>query len=119
MLKRTVYSLLYLNYYCNAFNALSWRTGQLLSYKAHTSLFCAVDSDQEIELYNENGEEISNVQLDTLDINDIDKKLIAEVDCVQNMADNVKKLIECNASILLPFGADVAFDAFSDLTRQP
>jgi hypothetical protein len=28
-------------------------------------------------------------------------------------------LIECNASILLPFGADVAFDAFSDLTRQP
>ena len=119
MLKRTVYSLLYLNYYCHAFNALSWRTGQLLSYKAHTSLFCAVDSDQEIELYNENGEEISNVQLDTLDINDIDKKLIAEADGVQNMADNVKKLIECNASILLPFGADVAFDAFSDLTRQP
>ncbi|KAL7489914.1 hypothetical protein ACHAW6_015653 [Cyclotella cf. meneghiniana] len=30
-----------------------------------------------------------------------------------------KKLIECHASILLPFPADVAFDAFSDLTRQP
>ena len=30
-----------------------------------------------------------------------------------------KKLIECSASIMLPFSEDVAFDAFSDLTRQP
>ena len=30
-----------------------------------------------------------------------------------------KKLIECQASITLPFSAEVAFDAFSDLTRQP
>jgi hypothetical protein len=30
-----------------------------------------------------------------------------------------KNLIECSASILLPFSEDVAFDAFSDLTRQP
>ena len=29
------------------------------------------------------------------------------------------KLIECSASILLPFSEEVAFDYFSDLTRQP
>jgi len=35
--------------------------------------------------------------------------------------DNSKKnkLIECSASILLPFSEEVAFDYFSDLTRQP
>ena len=32
---------------------------------------------------------------------------------------NNKKRIECSASIMLPFSADVAFTAFSDLTRQP
>ena len=32
---------------------------------------------------------------------------------------NNKKRIECSASIMLPFSADVAFSAFSDLTRQP
>ncbi len=32
---------------------------------------------------------------------------------------NIKKRIECSASIMLPFSADVAFTAFSDLTRQP
>ncbi len=30
-----------------------------------------------------------------------------------------KKMIQCSASVLLPFSEDVAFDAFSDLTRQP
>ena len=30
-----------------------------------------------------------------------------------------KRLIECSARIMLPFPEDVAFDAFSDLTRQP
>ena len=35
--------------------------------------------------------------------------------------DNSKKnkLIACSASILLPFSEEVAFDYFSDLTRQP
>ena len=35
--------------------------------------------------------------------------------------DNSKKnkVIECSASILLPFSEEVAFDNFSDLTRQP
>lgn len=32
---------------------------------------------------------------------------------------NEKNLIECSASVVLPFSEDVAFDAFSDLTRQP
>ena len=31
----------------------------------------------------------------------------------------MNNLIECSASILLPFSEEVAFDAFSDLTRQP
>ena len=30
-----------------------------------------------------------------------------------------KKLIECTATITLPFSETIAFDAFSDLTRQP
>jgi len=33
--------------------------------------------------------------------------------------EDTKKLIECSASILLPFSEEVAFDYFSDLTRQP
>mmetsp|Transcript_12953 Transcript_12953/g.26353 ORF Transcript_12953/g.26353 Transcript_12953/m.26353 type:complete len:306 (+) Transcript_12953:137-1054(+) len=32
---------------------------------------------------------------------------------------NPKRLIECSAKITLPFSAEVAFEAFSDLTRQP
>ena len=30
-----------------------------------------------------------------------------------------KRLIECSAAIVLPFSSEVAFDAFSDLSRQP
>lgn len=63
----------------------------------------AINSDQEIELYHDNGKEIDNVQIDAEDPSN----------------ENTKKLIECHASVLLPFSADVAFDAFSDLTRQP
>jgi hypothetical protein len=66
----------------------------------------------EIELYNDNGEEI-DVQLRTLEVRD------NSLNDGDDQEVNDKKLIECNASILLPFGADVAFDAFSDLTRQP
>ena len=36
-----------------------------------------------------------------------------------NEEEDTKKLIECSASILLPFSEEVAFDYFSDLTRQP
>ncbi|KAL7473720.1 hypothetical protein ACHAXS_014287 [Conticribra weissflogii] len=32
---------------------------------------------------------------------------------------NPKRLIQCSAKITLPFSAEVAFEAFSDLTRQP
>jgi hypothetical protein len=43
----------------------------------------------------------------------------AEVDNESTLSDTKKNLIECSASVILPFSEDVAFDAFSDLTRQP
>lgn len=42
-----------------------------------------------------------------------------EVDNERTLSDTKKNLIECSASVILPFSEDVAFDAFSDLTRQP
>lgn len=51
-----------------------------------------------------------------------DDMLTLDVDAVGGAEESAKvskKLIECHASLLLPFPADVAFDAFSDLTRQP
>ena len=42
-----------------------------------------------------------------------------EVDNERTLSDTKKNLIECSASVILPFPEDVAFDAFSDLTRQP
>ena len=44
---------------------------------------------------------------------------IEEAEADGNTLVNNKKKIECSASIMLPFSADVAFTAFSDLTRQP
>jgi hypothetical protein len=42
-----------------------------------------------------------------------------EVDNESTLSGTKKNLIECSASVILPFSEDVAFDAFSDLTRQP
>ena len=52
--------------------------------------------------------------------NEIDIDYTSDEDGVDNEElINNKKKIECSASIMLPFSADVAFAAFSDLTRQP
>jgi len=74
---------------------------------------------KEVDLYDENGEEIANVE----DINSLELErddISGEDICsTREQQPNSKKLIECSARITLPFSADVAFDAFSDLTRQP
>ncbi|KAL3796143.1 hypothetical protein HJC23_000646 [Cyclotella cryptica] len=90
-------------------------------------------SEQEVDLYeNDNGQE--RIDLDDIDLrlewhqsgvddDGNDEMLSFTVDTnagdTREDREDSKKLIECNASILLPFPADVAFDAFSDLTRQP
>jgi len=69
---------------------------------------CRMVNDQttsrEIEVYNDQGMEF--------DMQDTSPN-------ENNELKNNKKKIECSASIMLPFSADVAFTAFSDLTRQP
>jgi hypothetical protein len=84
----------------------------------------------EIDLYNSNNEE---VPIDFTDFMKHDGEKIDEaikdegelmsfddgVDDTTVEDGSSKKLIECQASITLPFSAEVAFDAFSDLTRQP
>ena len=56
--------------------------------------------------------------LNGLDINNYDDGDEGETSDGAEIINN-KKRIECSASIMLPFSADVAFTAFSDLTRQP
>ena len=83
------------------------------------------DTYVNIDIYNDNGEEIEDIQYDFENIKDD----INEYDYSQDVVGveeeqevtlaRKKKLIECSASIMLPFSEDVAFDAFSDLTRQP
>ena len=87
-------------------------------------------ADDDIDLYNENGEEITQ-QLDLQTIEDDIELYYSAPDGIMEEAQqkgrneeettttNDKKLIECSASIMLPFSEEVAFDAFSDLTRQP
>ena len=84
----------------------------------------------EIDLYDSNNEEIP---IDFTDFMQHDGEKIDEaikdegelmsfddgVDDTTIEDGSSKKLIECQASITLPFSAEVAFDAFSDLTRQP
>ncbi|KAL7531859.1 hypothetical protein ACHAXR_007304 [Thalassiosira sp. AJA248-18] len=84
----------------------------------------------EVELYNDNGEEVLDIEIDLENIeDDIDEFYSLGVGGKQEVKDDnddeeddvksKKKLIECSASIALPFSEDVAFDAFADLTRQP
>ena len=98
--------------------------------------------EEEIDLYNdnENGEEIiDNVVVDVAQLidlenleDDIEQFYSGDNTATDNDDNNndngngnnsqgkkKKKLIECSASIMLPFAEDVAFDAFADLTRQP
>lgn len=74
------------------------------------------------DLYNDDREEI-DVQTDLENTEEDFHKYYSSADGVReavkdNRSDS-KRLIECFASIMLPFSQDVAFDAFSDLTRQP
>ena len=83
------------------------------------------DTYVDIDIYNDNGEEIEDIQYDFEnikdDINEYDySQDVVGVEEEQEVTSaRKKKLIECSASIMLPFSEDVAFDAFSDLTRQP
>lgn len=69
-----------------------------------------LDQEIDLQLLQLEEEDLSDILLDDMNNNE---------DAEDTTSENAKKLIECNASIVLPFGADVAFDAFSDLTRQP
>lgn len=121
-MKRTISTLLYLHH-TRAFPALSsWHHATTIrhgtiphpshSTTRHTNrLYGFIESDSETDLYSQEIQLELDNELFDVDGEDINGAL---ADC-----ENAKKLIECNASIVLPFGADVAFDAFSDLTRQP
>ncbi len=80
-------------------------------------------SSIEVDIYNEQGEELDIIQdISSLSENEIDMNYATTDDEFEEEDDtlkNNKKKIECSASIMLPFSADVAFTAFSDLTRQP
>ena len=69
-----------------------------------------------------NDQTSENVDIISLDENneiDINYTSEEEEEVDDEALINNKKRIECSASIMLPFSADVAFSAFSDLTRQP
>ena len=69
-----------------------------------------------------NDQTSNNVDIISLDENneiDINYTSEEEDEADDEELINNKKRIECSASIMLPFSADVAFSAFSDLTRQP
>mmetsp|Transcript_14682 Transcript_14682/g.35382 ORF Transcript_14682/g.35382 Transcript_14682/m.35382 type:complete len:299 (+) Transcript_14682:165-1061(+) len=76
----------------------------------------------EVDLYNDDGDEI-DVEIDLEDIEEDMNEYYSSADGgageVAKASENKKKLIECSATIMLPFSENVAFDAFSDLTRQP
>lgn len=89
---------------------------------------------EEVDVYGEDGEEIDDYLRSSLD--DIEEDIneyYASRDGGAGSDDgggdlgsgNVgrdsssKRLIVCSASIMLPFSEEIAFDAFSDLTRQP
>ena len=86
----------------------------------------AQDDEQElggVDLYNDDGEEIDDVQIDVENIKDMQDDIDASSGGKDESAgeenNNPKHLIECSTSIMLPFSENVAFEAFSDLTRQP
>ena len=105
---------------------LSRQNSSKLAQRSSSKLVAEID----VDLYNENGEEITQ-QLDLQTIEEeideyysVSDKIMEEQQLQsRNEEDattvNNKKLIECSASIMLPFSEEVAFDAFSDLTRQP
>lgn len=96
----------------------------LLIERCCTTTECRMADDR--AAISERGEEIDIQDDDVMSLNENDEIEINytsdEMDDQQADGDaiiNNKKKIECSASIMLPFSADVAFTAFSDLTRQP
>mmetsp|Transcript_34014 Transcript_34014/g.62555 ORF Transcript_34014/g.62555 Transcript_34014/m.62555 type:complete len:331 (-) Transcript_34014:60-1052(-) len=93
----------------------------------------------DVQLYNDDGTEMDGVQIHLENIEDGVNEYYSSGNGIVDNGNAIgndgngdgggggdkedknksKKLIECTASILLPFAEDVAFDAFSDLTRQP
>ena len=92
-------------------------------------MFQSIRSDEQIamkvdqvEIYNDDGEEVDiQIDLENMEDDDINEYYSSEGGTEEDKDDKSrsKNLIECSASIMLPFPEDVAFDAFSDLTRQP
>lgn len=91
-----------------------------------------ITSMEGVDLYKNDGEEIDiqidleNIEEDFINdyyssgnVDDEEEEAFKEDDADDGNKTKNKKLIECSASIMLPFSEDVAFDAFSDLTRQP
>jgi uncharacterized membrane protein len=77
-----------------------------------------VDDDM-ISITQDDGQDLHDVvSLNGLDVNYDEDDNEGEMSDGAEIINN-KKRIECSASIMLPFSADVAFTAFSDLTRQP
>lgn len=76
----------------------------------------------DVDLYDDDGEEI-DVRTDSEKAeDDANEHYSSGGDIEKAKHDKIRlkrRLIECSASIVLPFSEDVAFDAFSDLTRQP
>ena len=72
------------------------------------------DTNVDIDIYNDNGEEIEDIQYDFEnikdDINEYDySQDVVGVEEEQEVTSaRKKKLIECSASIMLPFSEDVA-----------
>lgn len=74
---------------------------------------------REMDVYNEAGEELDIDDITLSETNALDTNYYAPDEDFSKSVSTNKKKIECSASIDLPFSAEVAFDAFSDLTRQP
>jgi len=93
---------------------------QHMATNKRTATFQSRRSDEqitmEVDLYNDDNQiDLENTE------DDINEYNSAEGGTEEDKDDKSrsKNLIECSASIMLPFPEDVAFDAFSDLTRQP
>mmetsp|Transcript_171 Transcript_171/g.288 ORF Transcript_171/g.288 Transcript_171/m.288 type:complete len:294 (+) Transcript_171:39-920(+) len=104
-----------------------YRNDNLMEERIFPATVCRLVNDQttsrEIEVYNDQGmdfdmQDISPNENNEIAINYASDE-IEEEEVDDKSLKNNKKKIECSASIMLPFSADVAFTAFSDLTRQP
>ena len=70
---------------------------------------------RELEVYNDADKELNSIN----SLNEFNVNYFSSDDDIDEALKNKRKRIECSAAILLPFSADIAFNAFSDLRRQP